>query len=609
MITLFSINSVASLDFEHKWHIFHNIHGIISCDCFIWPDLLVLVEIYSCVSLISADLIGSFTRFWLFQRLILYALVFTCSIILLASVSIPISFPVLVPIANGTSGLGDFGGTDPTFTFPEFHFGGFLQDATSVVGVDPVCEGDACYSYFLPGSLNAVNNSCERATAGIPGQENFCAKLKNSSGLSEGDVGTLGTVAGLLGGGANSTGGTDILGALRNGSGSTLGGLLARGSGMVPRGDMLGGFLEKRQLNGDLGSVSNDTSQLLSINGNAVNWTDFRSNLTRDFGNQELAYITYDMRGYHIDFSPAPTTWPAFNNICATFYAASSFNVSLTFCIATEVAGESSSTIVAGIRYCDDLGLFGVACSNATTAMAYSTRMHIQTANGTTAYSMSNATILSFKETSTPVDYPLNVTAFFESLISPFLQSKLVAILEFGDPNAALDTNPLLVLSLLSDFVYGGQGPRDGPNTLRSLMASAISLASSLQFDSSNSSPQAVTKIIFTIRLAPATLYTFIVLGSLVLLWCLPVLIWSTMHLTGNTSGFPEIDFAAKIGSASVLEGISNSESKGVAQKLGGELEIFVGESGRETVEGGKAATIVLDTAPAERLRKNVKYY
>ena len=322
-----------------------------------------------------------------------------------------------------------------------------------------------------------------------------------------------------------------------------------------------------------------------------------------------MAYITYNARGYVIDFSPAPTTWPEFNNLCTTFSGDASLNVSMTICIATETAGENSSTIVAGIRYCDEFGLFGVACSNESTAMAYSARMHLQTAYGTTAYSLSNATILSFKELSTPVDYPINVTAYFESLTSPFLQSRLVAILDFGNPTTALDATPILVLSLLADIAFGGQGPRDGPNTLRSLMASAISLASGLQFDSSNSSPQAVTKIIFTIRLAPATLYTFMVLGSLVLLWCLSAMIWSTMHLTGNTSGFPEVDFAAKIGSASVLDGISNAESKGVVQKLGGELEIFVGESGREGMEGGKAPMIVLDTAPVERLRKGVKYY
>ena len=593
------------MGFEYKWHKFHNILGTISCNCSIRPDLLVLVEIYSCVSLFSVYLIGRFTRVWLFQRLILYLLVFTCSIILLASVSIPISFPVLVPIANGTSGLGEFGGTDPTFTFPEFHFGGYLQDATSVVGLAPVCDGDACYSYFLPGGLNSVNTSCERTTAGIPGQENFCAMLKNSTGLSGGDLGTLGSVAGLLGGSDNSTEGVDILGALRNGSGSTLGDVLAGGSSLIPGAGVLGGLLKKRQLNP---ATSNYTSQLMAINANSVNWTDFRSNLTHDFGNQELAYITYNASGYHLDFSPAPTTWPSFNNLCTSYSASTSFNVSLTFCIATEAAGESSATIDAGIRYCDDIGLFGLPCSNESTAMVYSTRMHIRSAYGTTAYSMSNATIISFKELSTPVDYPLNVTAFFEALTSPFLQSRIVAILEFGSGNAAVDTAPILALSLLADFVYGGQGPRDGPNTLRSMMANAISSASSVQFEGPNSSPQAVTKIIFTIRLAPATLYTFIVLGSLVLLWCFPVMIWSTVHLTGNTSGFPEVDFAAKIGSAGALEGISNAESKGIVQKLAGS-DIFVGESGREGMEGGKAAMIVLDTAPVEMLRKNVSYF
>src|SRR5947207_2118326 len=166
MIQLYGVNGVASLGFEYTWHQIYNLHGTVSCDCFIRPNLPFLVKIYARVSFPYYSLIGRFTRLWILQRLILYTLVFTCSIILLASVTIPLSFPVLVPIANGTSGLGDFGGSDPTFTFPAFHFGGYLQDATSVVGLDPVCSGDACYSYFLPGGLNSVNSSCERLTAG-----------------------------------------------------------------------------------------------------------------------------------------------------------------------------------------------------------------------------------------------------------------------------------------------------------------------------------------------------------------------------------------------------------------------------------------------------------
>jgi hypothetical protein len=134
-----------------------------------------------------------------FQRLTLLALVFASSIILLSSVTIPISFPVLLPISNGTSGLGEFGTSDPTFSFEQFHFSGFLQDSTSVVGVQPACTQNECFSYFLPGGLNTVNSSCQRLMEGVEGAGDLCAEL-STSGLSGGDLGTLGPMLGFLGG-------------------------------------------------------------------------------------------------------------------------------------------------------------------------------------------------------------------------------------------------------------------------------------------------------------------------------------------------------------------------------------------------------------------------
>ena len=475
------------------------------------------------------------------------------------------------------------------------------------MGLDPLCKDDSCHRYFLPGGLDTINTTCERLVQGIEGFETICEEL-GKVGLSDGDLGTLGAVLPIFGGPANGTQGVDILGELRNGSGSTFKDLL--GGGGFFNGSSLIGGLSKVRRNVDPASLGNLGGGLLELNRNAVNWSDFRSNLTKEFGMAELAYVVYNARGYIVDFSPLDgPDWPKFNNLCKTFDAAYQVNISMTFCMATETAGKNSSTIVAGVRFCDEFGIFGIRCSDENKSLVYTSRMHIQTATGTTAYSMVNQTILSFKNLSTPTDYPINVTAFFDSLLSPFMQSKLVAILEFGNPVAATDTTPLLVLSLLGDFVYGGQGPHDGSNQLRNLMANALTSASASQSVELNSSPHGITRIIYTIRIAPATLYAFIILGSALLLWCLPVMVWSTMYLVGNTNAFPEVEFAAKIVSAGMLEGISNAESKDVVRKLGGDLDIFLGESVREKVDGGKAPAVVLDSAPVAKLRRDVGYY
>jgi len=82
-------------------------------------------------------------------------------------------------------------------------------------------------------------------------------------------------------------------------------------------------------------------------------------------------------------------------------------------------------------------------------------------------------------------------------------------------------------------------------------------------------------------------------------------MIWSARHLTANTSGFPEVDFASKGVLAQTMEGLSNAESRGVVKRLGGDLDIFMGQAVREVSE---ARMIVLDTAPAEKLSRGVVY-
>ena len=77
-------------------------------------------------------------------------------------------------------------------------------------------------------------------------------------------------------------------------------------------------------------------------------------------------------------------------------------------------------------------------------------------------------------------------------------------------------------------------------------------------------------------------------MGSLVLLWCLPVIVWSSLQLTMNTSAFPEIDFAAKLGGGNILEGLSNAESKGIVKNWGKFGSLSLGETIRNGADGAK---------------------
>ena len=605
----------------HTWDKVDYIHRLVSCDWFIWTGLPFPFQIHASVypPILVTD--TRYTKFLIFQRLLLHIFVLVASVILLSSVTIPMSFPVLVPVANGSVGLGEFGTSDPTFALPAFKFTGFLDDSTKVVGVEPTCQGNGCFSYFLPGGIDSVNQSCQVSFQGAPNVNEICSML-----AATGSGGDMGILQGVLNDG--------VIPASNPPTNSPPSLLDVNLTEILNGGDSF--FSKehgqrKRQLNDlfptsgnsppspspspDSGTGSLNVSGvppgvnlgalLTDVSGNYFNWTAYRENATANYHTTDLAYVTYDSKGYLLDFSPLKGDWPEFNNICSTWSASYMFNITLTVCVASETDGLNQSTIVAGIRNCDTFGMFGPNCANATTEMLYTTRMHIRKANGTTAYALGNGTILSFGDLSDPVDYPVNITLFFNSLIAPLLQTKLVQWLQLGSPNASLDITPLLIISLLSDFAYDNSVPWDGTTQLRNMMASAISTASLLQDIVANASPQALTKIVYTLRLAPVTLYTFIILGCLVFLWCLPVMFWSSRYLTANTSGFPEVDFASKGVLAQTMEGLSNAESRGVVKKLGGDLDVFMGEAVREVSE---ARMIVLDTAPAEKLSRDVVY-
>lgn len=543
------------------------------------------------------------TKFWVFHRLLFYALVFTCSIILLASVSITVSFPVLVPISNGTSGLGDFGSTDPRKSIQALQFSGFLQDATQVVGIEPSCEDDNCFSYFLPGGLNSINTTCSRITQGIQELDGLCDTIGLTGGMQ------LDLLAGLFGPAApNSSTPSLHSPPSENLNNSRTNLSSAFGGGPKNQSTSLKG-LQRRQSDFLPGNYTAGLNQAIS---NSVNWTSFLANssATRNIPMDELAYLTYNAKGYVLDFSPFSGPWPNYNRICSSYTAVATLNVSLIVCIATESQGLIQSTVVAGLQTCDNTGILGVPCSQIGPEPQYTTRMRLGTAYATTAYSISNATILSFSNMSSSVDYPINMQWFFDSLVSPFEQTKLLDLLQLGSGQPVPDITPLVVLGLLGNFAFGGQGPTDPYHQLRSMMANAISSASLNQSDWANSQPQAASKFIYTVQLAPATLYIFIAFGSLVLLWCLLVMVWSGAHVMANTSGFPEVDFASKWVATSATHGLSNAPSTGVINKLSGNMDIYMGEGVKEGGDGTleKEATVVLDTVPTGALRKRVKY-
>jgi hypothetical protein len=350
---------------------------------------------------------------------------------------------------------------------------------------------------------------------------------------------------------------------------------------------------------------------------NTPNWTAYNANQTRDHGikDSQLAYIAYNALGYRLDFSPFSGPWPQHNRHCSTYSTAALLNISLTACIATEIDSQNVSTIIGGLRICDPtLGLFGPTCepesSPDDSPMQYTTQLHLQRSRATTACSLRNATIISVQNESKPIDYPVPVKWFFEAFTAPLEQSKLFALMQSVNNAASSSVTSQLTLSLAADFAYAGMGPLDGAHQVRNMMAAAISSGTIMQDNIANSGPQAVTKMVYTVRIAPATLYAFIILGTLILLWCIPVLVWSNLRRTANASGFPEVDFATKWAGASTMAGLSNAESRDVIRRLGGSTNVFVGEGTRESIDGdGGKETIVLDTAPVTQLRRGIEYF
>ena len=578
--------------------------------------------------------------------MLIYALVFTSSFILLTSLSIPLSFPVVQTYTNGSSGLGPFGSSVAIYSMPAFHFSGFTEDATSIVGVDPLCD-EGCYSYFLPGTLDAVNSSWYHVTQGIQGLNG--TSYPSSLGMGSGNFGPLLGMMGLLGG--NSTDGAQ-LGTLLSGIlggdinsgdlssllgnsdlGSLLGGLLGGGLGnLTNAGGLLGGLgnmslpagllgglgnmsipdgllgglkrLAKRQSDPASGSLLGGLSQ---IEGNYIDWTGFAANETKVAGTPELAYVTENTKGYRLDFTPLVGAWPPFNNYCSNYSTV--LGLSLVSCVATEIDAQNVSSIVAGFRVCDPTTLFGQPCPDPNNiTMQYTTQMDVSWARATTAYSLRNATILSIQGLTETEDYPIDVQYFFQAFTSPFQQTNLFAALDLSNPSASSSVTSQLVLSLIADFAFAGQGPLSGNYQLRNVMAYAMTIGSLEQDEVENSGRQFVTKIAYTIQLASYSLYVYIALGGVILLWCFSVLAWCSWTTTANTSGFPEIDFATKwVPPSSAVEGMSNATSRGVLRKLGGKMKVFLGEGVKDAGDGLRRV-VVLESAPAEPLRRDAVY-
>jgi hypothetical protein len=244
------------------------------------------------------------TRLWVFQRLVVYILVFSTSMILLISISLPISFPLCTQFANGTSGLGEFGSFDPAFWSQSLDFAQFIDDRTKVAEVDPVCSDSGCVSYRLSGGLKLVNFSWNHLTDPVPpfhhtanplsalrmGQDNittvistFAAFFGNPiANLSGSEAYSAGLAVGLWFHGMRSEtakvdAATDITGSLLNtrysaGSASQKG---------------------KRQITTNLQHLgAGMLNSVTTILQNVVNWPSYKTQAKSAFGEQPLVYTT-----------------------------------------------------------------------------------------------------------------------------------------------------------------------------------------------------------------------------------------------------------------------------------------------------------------------------
>src|ERR1700737_788300 len=152
------------------------------------------------------------------------------------------------------------------------------------------------------------------------------------------------------------------------------------------------------------------------------------------------------------------------------------------------------------------MGVFCPKCDpNAgpdTAPMQYTTRMHLQRSRATTAFSVSNATILPFADESKPTDYPVPLSWFFTAFTGPLDQSNLFAQMQNVNNGATSSVTSQLILSLAADFAFSSVGPLDGFHQVRNLMAAAIASAAISQDNVANSGPQAVSRMVYSVRIA-----------------------------------------------------------------------------------------------------------
>jgi hypothetical protein len=353
-------------------------------------------------------------------------------------------------------------------------------------------------------------------------------------------------------------------------------------------------------------------SLLQTILNNYVTWADLNDKKTRQYGNKELAYVTNNSTGYHLDFSPFSGRWPKFNRRCVRTTLIP--GIQMLVCIATDTDDDMASSIIGGLHVCDDvLGVLGNSCTpddgNFLTP-TFSTRLNISRAGATVGYSLRNSTILSLREEwASPL--PINVTWFFKSFTSPFATPKLFALTELLGTHHLTSLTPQLIFSLAMDFLFAKDGHLDAFHILRNIMALGIAAASVWQDEVENSGSQALTTYIYTVEIDRASLFVFIILGAVTIGLCMGQLFWSTSRLPPRSSAFPDLDLASRnVGlGLGELDGLSNGETTDYLKKLGPHTYFYVGEGIKIGRNGRLQAVVTVDTSPLAPLRENVSYY
>jgi hypothetical protein len=110
-------------------------------------------------------------------------------------------------------------------------------------------------------------------------------------------------------------------------------------------------------------------------------------------------------------------------------------------------------------------------------------------------------------------------------------------------------------------------------------MANAFSSASIMQNGQLNSGVHSLRSIFYTLQIAPPAFYAFIIVGCMLIAWCLPLLLWCSTKKLPNSTIFPEIDFAARMKENVLrqMEGMSNTTSTKIVQGIRNK-EIYAGK-------------------------------